>query len=260
MSMRFATLILNSYAYIPGALLSAAPITISAWVRPTSVANLTEILSICSADSGNYFSLRLNANQIQAVARSNTSRTATSTQVLSTNTWYHVCAVFASSSSRAAYVNGGNKGTNTQSSTPSVVGGETTLAGLGGSSNGDYYSGDIAELAIWNVALSDAQVLMLSLGLEPTFVAPSNIAAYLPLLNHSSGFDGTLEGGYLMDLRRSTNNGWRVINGLLVSRQAHPRMIYSKRQIISCPPSPFQAAWGMQAGNVQAFGSGLYVM
>lgn len=108
------------------------------------------------------------------------SNSVTSTSFVA-NTWQHACGVWASNASRSSYLNGGGKGTDT--ATRSVSSLTTTFMGghrVGGTTFGPL-NGSIAEAAIWNVALSDAEVLSLSKGISPRVVQPKGLVAYWPL-------------------------------------------------------------------------------
>jgi Concanavalin A-like lectin/glucanases superfamily len=90
--------------------------------------------------------------------------------------WHHACAVFTSASSRAAFIDGGNKATNSTSITPSGI----VQTGIGASIIGSA-NGSLSDVAVWNVALTDAEVAALARGMSPLFVRPSGLIAYWPL-------------------------------------------------------------------------------
>ncbi|MFS2087150.1 LamG-like jellyroll fold domain-containing protein, partial [Stenotrophomonas geniculata] len=77
-------------------------------------------------------------------------------------TWNHALAVFASSTSRAAYLNGASKGTNVQSSSPTGVNRTTTSMVYVSAASSLFFPGDLAEVAMWNVALTDADAAILA--------------------------------------------------------------------------------------------------
>jgi hypothetical protein len=125
---------------------------------------------------------------------------ADSTTGYSINTWHHACGVFASDSSRSAFIDGGSKATNT-----------TAISGVNNSdsaiiatqrTNGfftRYFLGRIAYPCIWNVALSDAEVLSLARGTHPSLVRPEAITAlwdltggFSPEPDRFGGWDATL--------------------------------------------------------------------
>ena len=69
----------------------------------------------------------------------------------------------------------------------------------------DDLDGDLAEAAMWDVALTDAQVTMLGLGFCPLLVAPEGLVAYWPLLGR---FDPEISpvGGFALTLTASPAN------------------------------------------------------
>ena len=128
-----------------------------------------------------------NAHLVAQANASSSPGAATTTAADSTGVWHHACAVFASSTSRSIYLDGTNKITNTTSITPSS--GSITGTRIG-DSDADCFDGDLAEVAIWNAALSDAEVASLfvsnGVGVYPTDVKVANLVAYWPVLGSSS--------------------------------------------------------------------------
>jgi len=106
--------------------------------------------------------------------------------------------VGASATDRAVYIDGGSKGTNATSNTPSGL--ASTRLGKDHDNN-NALDGRIGEGAIWNVALTDAEVARLAKGIHPFKVRPANIVAYWPLWGRNSpepdcvgGFNLTVTG------------------------------------------------------------------
>ena len=86
------------------------------------------------------------------------------------------------------------------------------------SSPGEVLDGDVAECAIWNVALTAAERAILAAGYSPLFVSPANLLLYAPLIgryNPEIDLIGALSG--------------TLVNTPV--NAAHPRIIY---------PSPAQ--------------------
>ncbi len=143
----------------------------------------------------------------------------------SANTWHHAAGVWASPTSRAAYIDGGSKGTDATSKTPAgtpdslIIG---LIEGSNGSGQSQYMSGRIAEVAIWDVALTDAEVAILALGYSPLLIRPQSLVAYWPLIGRTSP-EIDIVGGYDMAL----NNGPTTV--------AHPRVLYPSRPHILLP-------------------------
>jgi hypothetical protein len=127
---------------------------------------------------------------------------ATTSTGYSTGTWHHAAGVWASSTSRAAYIDGGSKGTDTTSKSPSSAPNSLLIGSIenaDGSSMLQYMSGIIAQATIWNAALTDAEVAVLAAGYSPILIRPQSLWAYWPLVARTSpeidvvgGYDLTL--------------------------------------------------------------------
>lgn len=161
---------------------TASPLSISCWFYPLSTAADRSLITVYDGNiSVDSFGLGLNtSDQVQAgVAASGSTSLAATTATVSTNNWYHAGGVFASSTSRSAYLNGANKATNTESRTPSGVDriavGAINLTVIGFYSG---FNGYIGEGAIWNVALTDDEMAILGKGFSPLFVRPASVVCY----------------------------------------------------------------------------------
>ncbi len=167
---------------------TAMPLTMACWVNAVNVTAYNNLVTINSnAGTYHYWSMALGGDRagdpITAETNDNSGGESygESTAGYTAGAWHHACAVFLSSTSRCAYLNGANKGTNTTSQATTGV----TRIQLGAYDDGaTKYSplnGSIAEVGIWNVALSDAEVLMLGKGFAPPLVRPDALVAYWPL-------------------------------------------------------------------------------
>jgi hypothetical protein len=170
---------------------SAVPLSLVAWIKPVSQADGAVQRSIAfisfAAASGDFFALCLGSNgSVDAeVYNGATVGKASTTTLVTAGAWQHVAAVFTSASSRAAYLAGGNKVTNATTSTPTNL--NTTGIGVYvDSGNNNLINADIAEVAFYNVALTDADVLASSTGLSPLLIRPEALVAYWPLLGNTS--------------------------------------------------------------------------
>jgi hypothetical protein len=116
------------------------------------------------------------------------------------NAWHHACTVFTSNVSRAVYLNGANKTSNTADRTPGTPD-VVSIGRTSSSASDDYTSGRIADAAVWNIALSDDDVAALADGLSPLLVRPDGLVAYWPIFGNTSpeidivgGFGATVTG------------------------------------------------------------------
>lgn len=164
------------------------PATFACWFFSDSITINQTLVSIASTGHTNRYTQLLAAGNvsgdpIRARNVRTTAVSADSTTGYSANTWHHACGVFTSSTSRAAFIDGGSKGTDVNSKGFSAVDVNTTSIGVtGASSKLLFMSGRVAEAAIWNAALSDAQVAILGAGYSPLFVRPQSLVAYWPLI------------------------------------------------------------------------------
>lgn len=100
------------------------------------------------------------------------------------NTWYHVAGVYESATIRRAFIDGSNDSAgndNGNSITPSGV----NLLTIGARYNtviGSYFPGDMAEVGIWNVALTNAEIASLAKGMTCDKIRPQSLVFYAPLV------------------------------------------------------------------------------
>lgn len=162
----FAT---NKYLVVgSGALLTAVPMSmICRFQAPNVTTNYALMSTHRKTVQLNSFALYASGGNtgdpVEAYTTSNiTYPYAKSSAGYTANVWYVATGVWAAANSRAAYLDGANKGTNTTSVTPSGID-ETTIGVTHNSSEyGNYLAGYVAACAFYNVALSDAQVLAIS--------------------------------------------------------------------------------------------------
>jgi len=100
------------------------------------------------------------------------------------NTFFHVAGVFTSSISRTPYFNGSAGTTNTDSVTHSSLPDTTSISAFfdGNSTPLQYFLGDIAEVGIWNAALTAAEIASLAKGMTPDKIRPQSLVFYAPLV------------------------------------------------------------------------------
>jgi len=184
--------------------LTGIPVTISAWINPSSLSSAQrEIFIIQLSSFATIIAIEyrpdLAGNTIYGNfngASGNAAPFATA-QITNANQWYHGCVIAYSATSTAAFLNGGNKGTSavnfgTQSA--------PNLSFIGSYNSGGFFAGSIADVAVWNVALSDAEVTALAQGIRPQFVRPASLVGWWPLdgiLSPESDLSGNRNNGVL---------------------------------------------------------------
>jgi len=100
---------------------------------------------------------------------------------LDTDTWYHVCVVFTSTSDVKLYVDGVEDGRSTTAKAATDL--TKLVVGRRENPNVNYYSGDMAELAVWDTPLDVRDVSALAARTAPSGVRPDNLALYVPMLD-----------------------------------------------------------------------------
>jgi hypothetical protein len=196
---------------------TGTPISMACWGKTTTFGTAISISD--TAGDTDYFWFLWNTtggNPIQAtVEHSGTTGSATSTTGWTSGVWAHGAVVFASSTSRAAYINGGSKGTNATSVTPAGID-ATDISALKRSSLSVFFSGSLAECGIWNVALTDDEVGVLAKGYAPPCVERGALVAYYPMVNDSTS---------LKDIAGTTTNNLTLTGGAVAD---HPPIIQCK--------------------------------
>jgi hypothetical protein len=113
------------------------------------------------------------------------------------NQWHHLGGVFASSTSRTGYLDGVGGTPNTTSITPTGLD-KTGIGAIVRSTLANPFSGDIAEVAVWNIDLTDDEMAALAAGFCPLLIRPGNLVAYWPLIrglkDRMGGYDLTASG------------------------------------------------------------------
>lgn len=124
-------------------------------------------------------SLAINANSNDGISFAATTTSTT----YALNTWNHGCAVFAAANSRSVYLNGGGKTTNTTLRNVTGLANITIGAGISaGGALGQFSDALIAEVGIWNIALTDIEIVSLARGMTCNKIKPQNLVFYAPLI------------------------------------------------------------------------------
>jgi hypothetical protein len=167
------------------AAVTAVPLSIACWFNPTAANTVGRMVQIDDGTNTNRFTIGKNGsgNVNAFTADSGGTRTAATSTTFAAGSYHHACGVFEGMSNRAAYLNGGGKGTNGVAAIPANLAVMRIATEVGGTNT---YAGDIAEVTIWNVALTDADVADLAKGFAPWFVRPDGIVAHWSLFGRSS--------------------------------------------------------------------------
>lgn len=143
------------------------------------------MVSLDTAAGNARIQLGINGSNNVAAAQSEsggTVVTATSTATADADVLYHTAGVFASSTSRTAYLNGVAGTANTTANTFTAPNSVRLGARVLGGAAGNYMGGMIAEVGVWSVALTTSEIESLASGISPLMVRPDALVFYAPLL------------------------------------------------------------------------------
>ena len=173
------------------------PLTVAAWIYLTSTPT-TGAMILCSVTT-NGFNFYPNHSLKLTADHTDTAALATGIGTVTLNTWQHVAFSYSSGHDWKLYLNGAvdNSGNNAQS-----IGGQPYAIGYSAHDNNYYFSGNIADVAVWSAILTDSEVASLNRGVRPYMVRQKSLSLYYPLDGISSpepdlssnAYSGTLSG------------------------------------------------------------------
>jgi Concanavalin A-like lectin/glucanases superfamily len=190
---------------------TAAPLTVACWAQTNTTTGNKALISIESGNSNDIFLLYFFAGTNALglfVQRAGGTFGQAERVGPSLNTWIHCAGVASSETSRVVYSSGVAGATNTTNTGAPAVG-KISIGSyfLGGSRLG-YHAGLIAEVGIWNAALTQPEIASLAKGMTCDKVRPQSLVFYAPLVRDLVDAQG--------GLTITNNNGATVAN--------HPRV------------------------------------
>jgi hypothetical protein len=139
------------------------PFTLAGWFRVPNVNKLLTLMGVGNSVTGSYHRLLFQGhttNNAAAISFVTTTSTAVSATAMVPGTWHHVVGVFEAANLRRVYLDGGNLGTNS-ASRPFDGLDRFYLGNLGTDTV------DVADVAVFDVALNGNHVATLAKGLSP---------------------------------------------------------------------------------------------
>lgn len=165
--------------------LSAYPCTLACWFKPDNTTTDNDLVFIGDKDnSDRFFSIEARSVGIVRARVGNVGNAGTTTS-WTEDTWNHACGVFTDENNVDAFLNGGGKGT-VNPGGMTLTFDRVSIGRLGDSSPSNHADADIAEVAIWDVALTDGEVKTLAAGKSPWQVRPESLVGYIPLFGNES--------------------------------------------------------------------------
>jgi hypothetical protein len=194
---------------------TAFPMTLAAWFYPDANTQNYALMSV--TDNAETSSNRIGITVLGAVAgdpvqafvqTAAATGTANSTAAFTSGAWNHACGVFESTTRRTVYLDGANSATNNTSVSPTGVDRIRIAARFLTGAPGLYFDGRIAEVGIWNAALTAAEIASLAKGMTCDKVRPQSLVFYAPLVRD------------LVD----TKGGLTITNNNTATVANHPRV------------------------------------
>ncbi len=185
--------------------ISAMPITLALWWKPTVTSSGT-IAGLSDGTNNNRTYVQrgtaANPGPARAVqtAAGSSAGVSTSGNVATNNSWGHMVGTYASASLRNIFFNGANK-TGSGSGLGAMAALNSLYIGASGAGAVSAARGHVAEVAIWKVILTDAQIANLGIDLySPGLVDPGNLIGYWKLLGNTSPEPNEVAGGPSMTI------------------------------------------------------------
>lgn len=215
---------------------SGYPLTMACWFNPDSTIDEdNDLMTVQQVNSANNFhhlvqesddsTLQYNAREGGAATRS-----AATTNTAGAGSWHHACAIGTSATDRRVVLNGdwANSGTNTTDATPASLG-QTHIAGLLVANDNPNHGldGDLAEAAIWSVALVQAEVEALANGVSPLLIRPDQLWAYWKLYGRESPERDYWAGGHDLTLVNAGHGQADHVPGIIYPARQHPIVVPS---------------------------------
>jgi len=165
--------------------LSSDPLTMVCWFRPSNVADTRFPFSIGAASATDQHSFYYSSNTLYFITSigSTFGQSGSSSNITGlSNTWIHAAGVLTSNNNRTLYVNGSANAANTTTVNTSNINtlriGTRYFAG----SLGAYMNGQVAEVGLYDVALTAAEIASLAKGMTCDKIKPQNLVFYAPLV------------------------------------------------------------------------------
>jgi hypothetical protein len=175
-----------------GVVVTAVPMTYSAWFDTDRSSGYEAWMTQSLTALTDHFFGDISGLQVRAEQRGNTVGAVALSSSFTTGQWRHACSVFTSNASRTAYVDGVAGTPNTSSLTQTANPTNLNIGARTRSSTDGYFDGDLAECAIWNVALTAAEITALAKGFSPRRIRPQSLLFYAPLVRDIADFRAAL--------------------------------------------------------------------
>ena len=173
----------SQYLSTASAPASGTPMTIAAWCKsPPSGAGGRAVVSVGVNGGAHRNHLNMDNTNVQLVAAGATTSSVGNTGTVSgNNVLFHYAGVYTSATSRTGYIDGVAQTTDTINIGTQNTFNTITIGARWNTTVGNFYSNDIAEVGVWNAALTAAEIASLADGMTCDKVRPQSLVFYAPL-------------------------------------------------------------------------------
>jgi hypothetical protein len=172
-----------------GALDVVGDITVAAWINPDV---LSGVQGIATKENGTSFQYTLLLSGSQVIFRAGSTQ-ANGGTALAVGAWQHVAGTRDASAIRV-FLNGAVDGTGAAGTGAA----DTTLdfvVGARSAGTGIPFNGQVANVAVWSVGLTAAEIAALAKGVSPQMVRRASLVAHYPMWGISDAGELDLSGG-----------------------------------------------------------------
>lgn len=158
-------------------------ITLSAWFYATALPASYAFILGRSGTSGLYVIFLKSSGNLAYYILPSGGNVDPGTATITTNVWYHVAATYDSVNDATVrgWLNGAADGTTAWSGSIPSAAGHDFQFGQDPQVGDRFFNGVIADGAMWNVRLSNAEILALSRGARPSQIRPLSLLGWWPL-------------------------------------------------------------------------------
>ena len=147
----------NDFISFASAIVTTMPVTLAAWIKPTSVGISQAVISLARSDGTLHFrNLRLDNITIHAASAAGASSPSGSIAGVAANTWHLVIGEFLSATSRTAFLDGTTGTTSATSRAPTAL--NELLIGFNRSTGFGYFGGRMDDIRVLDRVLTAAEI------------------------------------------------------------------------------------------------------